>query len=88
MDNAMDMHTLRAVIAQIHKRYPEFAGCNPKVRLQNAPQPKSLLITPTYLLTFQGTARANSATGEKAIPRWMRVVISEKGKILKVTTSR
>ena len=88
MDNAMDMNTLRAVIAHIHKRYPEFAGCNPKARWQDAPQPKSLLATPTYLLTFHGTARAGSATGEKAIPRWMRVVVNRKGKILKVTTSR
>jgi len=84
----MDMNTLRSVIAQIHKRYPEFAGCNPKVRIQNAPQPKSLLVQPTYLLTFHGTAHAGSATGEKSIPRLMRVVVNERGKILKVTTSR
>ena len=84
----MDPSVLKAVVAQVYRRFPEFSGCHPKVRLQDAPQPKSITMKPTYLLTFHSTARAQSATGIKALPRWVRVVVSEKGKILKVTTSR
>ena len=84
----MDPIVLKAVVAQIYRRFPEISGCQPKVRLQDAPQPKSIAANPTYLLTFHSTARAQSATGSKALPRWVRVVVSEKGKILKVTTSR
>ena len=88
MGDRMNPNVLKTVVSQIYRRFPEFAGCQPKVRLQSAPQPKSILATPTYLLTFHSTAHAQSATGSKAIPRWVRVVINEKGKILKVTTSR
>lgn len=88
MVNMMDPNLLKAVVAQIHRRFPEFSGCQPKVRLQDATQPKSIAVKPTYLLTFHSTARAQSATGSKTLPRWVRVVVSERGKILKVTTSR
>jgi len=84
----MDPHILKSVVAQIHRRFPEFAGSQPKVRPQDTPQPKALLAPQTYLLTFHSTARAQSATGNKAIPRWVRVVVTEKGRILKVTTSK
>jgi hypothetical protein len=83
----MDATLLKNVIAQIHRRFPEFAGAQPTVRQQNAPQPKSAGAPSTYLLTFRSTARAG-ASGEKSIPRAVRVVVSEKGKILKITTSR
>lgn len=88
MGNMMDPSVLKAVVAQVYRRFPEFSGCQPKVRLQDAPQPKSIAIKPTYLLTFHSTARAQSISGSKVLPRWVRVVVSEKGRILKVTTSR
>jgi hypothetical protein len=89
----MDPNILKTVIAQIHRRYPEFAGSQPKVRQQDAKDPhniqlpKSLFTAPTYLLTFYSTGRAQSASGSKSIPRWVRVVINERGRILKITTS-
>jgi len=81
----MDAILLKNIIQQIHRRFPEFAGSQPTVRQQNAPQPKSTQAASTYLLTFHCTARA---AGEQSIPRSVRVVVSEKGKILKITTSR
>ena len=84
----MDTSVLRTVVNQIHRRFPEFAGTQPKVRLQDTPQPKSVSAPQTYLLTFQSTARAQSAEGSKTIPRWVRVVVTDKGRILKVTMSR
>jgi len=84
----MDPNILKSVVAQIHRRFPEFAGSQPKVRPQDTPQPKAIRAPQTYLLTFHSTARAQSVTGSKAIPRWVRVVVTERGRILKVTTSR
>jgi hypothetical protein len=79
---------IKAVTSQIHHKFPEFAGCQPKVHQQDVPQPKALFASTTYLLTYASTAQAQSASGSKAIPRWVRVVVNEKGKILKITTSR
>ena len=84
----MDASILKQVVSQIHKRYPEFAGIQPKVRTQSPPQNKADGNSPNYLLTFSGKATAKSATGSKSMPRYLRVVVDEKGKILKVTTSR
>ena len=84
----MDPKVLKSVVAQVQRRFPEFAGSQPKVRQQSAPQAKSASAAPTYLLTFQSTAKVASSNGGKTIPRWVRVVVSEKGKIIKITTSR
>jgi hypothetical protein len=84
----MDSAILSKVVSQIQRQYPEFSGSQPNVRLQNAPQAKSTAQGQTYLLTFQSSARVISNKESKAVPRWMRVVVNEKGKILKVTTSR
>lgn len=81
----MDPNVLKKVVNQIHHRFPEFSGSKPKVRVQNTPQAKSVRATPTYLLTFHYKASTN---GKKIIPRWVRVVVNERGKILKITTSR
>ncbi len=84
----MNPQVLKAVIAQVRRRFPELGDCQPKVRLQHAPQPKLAGSQPTYLLTFQTTARLRSAQGDKPLQRWVRVVVDESGKILKITTSR
>lgn len=84
----MDPKLLKQVVARVHKRYPEFAGCQPKVRLQTAPQGRAGGEPGNYLLTFKGTVTAKSATGTKAMPRYLRVVVDPQGNILKATTSR
>ncbi len=84
----MKPEKLKAVVAKIHRQYPEFASSQPKVRLQKAPQTAPEKLAQTYLLTFHSTAKAGKATDRKSIKRWMRVVINERGKILKITTSR
>lgn len=81
----MKPKVLKKVVDQIHRRFPEFTGSKPKVRVRNAPQEKSVRTAPTYLLTFHCKASTN---GKKIIPRWVRVVVNEQGKILKITTSR
>lgn len=85
----MDQKRLKQAIAQIHKQYPEFAGCQPKVRKQTPPaNTPTSSSAQTYLLTFNSTAVAHSTSGTKSMPRYLRVVVNETGKIIKVTTSR
>ncbi len=84
----MDPKALKSIVTQVHRRFPEFVDSQPKVRLQVSPQAKSIPAQPTYLITFRSTAQATSSTGMKSITRWVRVVASESGKIIKITTSR
>ena len=84
----MDPKVLKQVIAHIHKRYPEFAGHQPRVRRQSPPATTTGPTEPTFLLTFNSTAVAKSESGSRSMPRYLRVVVDERGKILKVTTSR
>ncbi len=84
----MEPNLLKTIVSQIHRRYPEFSHSQPKVRLQKAPPSHSGSLEPTYLLTFHNKASAGSDPNVKTLPRWMRVVVNQKGKIVKVTTSR
>lgn len=84
----MDSKTLDKVVSQVHRRFPEFAGSRPKVRKQKLAGAKSISAPTTYLLTFHHKASAKTPGGNKTLDRWVRVVISESGRILKVTTSR
>jgi len=84
----MDPKLLKQVVSQIHKRYTEFEGCQPKVRQQSPPQGQATSDLPRYLLTFSGKATAKSANGTRSMPRYLRVVVDSTGKIVKVTTSR
>lgn len=84
----MDKKTLNSVVTHIHRRFPEVEGCQPKVRQRQSATPKSRSADPTYLLTFHSNAKTQTPSGKKVIPRYVRVVVNEKGKILKVTTSR
>jgi ABC-type uncharacterized transport system YnjBCD substrate-binding protein len=84
----MDDKTLSKIISQIHRRFPEFSDSKPKVHTRNTAQPKSAGADQTYLLTFRTSSKVMSASGKKSIPRSVRVVVSEQGRILKITTSR
>lgn len=84
----MDASLLDKIVANIHRRYPEFASSRPSVRLQQAPHSEAARSEPTYLLTFHRKVQAGAGPQQKQMPRWMRVVVSQKGKIIKVTTSR
>lgn len=81
----MDAKSLSAIAKQVYRRFPELSGVRPKVRLQPEQAPRSTAAQRTYLITFRGEARA--ADG-RAIPRIVRVVATEQGRILKFSTSR
>jgi hypothetical protein len=72
----MDAAIKKKVEEQIHKKYPEVAGSHAKV----SPRPND-----QYLLVFSGKGKTPDG---KTINHTIRVVVDEKGKILKTTSSR
>jgi hypothetical protein len=85
----MKQEIIQSISKEIYRRFPEVTGARPKVRpLANDPsvaQAKSISPTTAYLFTFTSQA---SVFEDKTITRWVRVVVSEQGKILKISTSR
>lgn len=79
----MNRNTIQTISKEVYRRFPDFKGIKPKVQAQKSPTGASG--GKTYLLTFhQNTHLA----AEKVLPRWVRVVADEGGKILKLSTSR
>ncbi len=81
----MDSKTIDAVCKQIYSRFPEVDGCAPKIQPQDAGQAGGSQGTSNHLFIFTG--KSKTADG-KSITRTVRVVVSDRGKILKTTTSR
>jgi hypothetical protein len=75
----MDSKSIQRIEQQIYRRFPEVAGAQPKVTQQKSARAAN------YLLTFSGRG---SGPGGRSIQRTVRVVADERGKILKVSTSR
>jgi hypothetical protein len=80
----MDKEQIQAISKVIYRRFPEFAGTQPKIQPQRLASGKPGESNGTYLLTFQKKA---NLPGNKTLSRWVRVVANEQGKILKITTS-
>lgn len=72
----MDSTSKTSVCNSVYRQFPEVKGSQPTVK--SLPGEK-------WQLIFHGKAQA--ADG-KSIPRTVRVVANEEGKILKLTTSR
>jgi hypothetical protein len=79
----MNINTVQMVNKEVYRQFPDFSGIKPKVQAQK-PQSKASS-EKTYLLTYH--QNANLGTG-KVLPRWVRVVADESGRILKISTSR
>jgi len=85
----MEPKTIETLSNKIYRKFPEVSGVKPKVRKQ--PIPKSAKGNPVdpgkrnYLLTFKTTVKG---PGGQSIPRWVRVVATPKGKIVKISTSK
>lgn len=80
----MDPKLIKNISAKIYKQFPEMVGVQPKARKQQS-SGNNRPVTPTYLLTYQ--IKVSLPTG-KSLPRYVRVVVDDRGSILKVTTSR
>jgi hypothetical protein len=76
----MDNRIVDNICNQVYKKFPEVEGAVPRI----TPQPVEGEHN-NYLFSFKGSATTED--GHK-IQRLVRVVASERGKILKMTTSR
>jgi hypothetical protein len=79
----METKVIEMISTSIHRQFPEFAGIKPKVHLQG--DSSTGMKSPTYLLTYESKVKV--AEG-KSLTRWVRVIATGEGKIIKVTTSR
>jgi hypothetical protein len=79
----MDSKTIDSVCKQVYSRFPEVNGAAPKIQPQAADAGAAQ--EPRFLFVFNG--KGTTADG-KSIPRTVRVVVSDRGKIIKMTTSR
>ncbi len=77
----MKSETVLDISKQIYRRFPEFKGVKPKVRSQQTATANH----PTYLLTYATKAKIAE---DRFLERWVRVVVDESGKIIKISTSR
>ncbi|MBN1536219.1 MAG: hypothetical protein JW908_05765 [Anaerolineales bacterium] len=84
-NSSLSPDIIKSVTNQIHKKYPEFAGVAPKIRRQPLPKGTEAANQTLFLFTFNTSARAVSNV---TIPRSVRVTVNDKGKIIKITTSR
>ena len=75
-DLTMNQQILASVCEQVYRRFPQVTGSRPTV--QNRPGSQ-------FLLIFHGSSQA--ADG-RTVAHTIRVVASEAGKIIKITSSR
>ncbi len=78
----MNNSAIQRVSKEVYRRFSDFSGVKPKVQAQKSPA--GAFADKTYLLTFHQNARLGDG---KVLPRWVRVVADESGKILKISTS-
>jgi len=85
----MESKIVDKIANTVYGKFPEVAGVKPKVRKQPLPNSqKSKSSDPdkqNYLLTFNKKVKGPKG---QTIPRYVRVVASLKGKIIKITTSK
>ncbi len=80
--NADVIHTINQ---EIYRRFPEVKGKKPRVQPQSIASTRQIAKAKTYLLIYQGQV---VTADRKTMPRMVRVVADEQGKILKISTSR
>lgn len=80
----MNREQLQTINKEIYRRYPEVKDTVPKVQRQDISSNRSISKSTTYLLIYKGKVLI---AGQKTLPRLVRVVVNDQGKILKVTTS-
>ena len=81
----MNDATINKISSNIYRRFPAVKGVKPKVRAQRPTSGKASNAKKTYSLTFNSTVETSN---RKSMPYWVRVVVDEKGKVIKTTTSR
>lgn len=90
MSTSLDTKIIKNVSEKVYKRFPEVSGANPSIRKQaagkNNPESENTgHNTANFLLIYRGSVEVGNG---KKLERLVRVVVNNRGKILKMTTSR
>ncbi len=80
MSELIERPLLEAINRRVYQRFPEVAGSHPRIQRFTLDTGEERLI-----LTYR--RRVHTADG-RILPRWVRVITTPKGRILKITTSR
>lgn len=81
----MNRELLQSINKEVYRRFPELKDTRPKIQKQAVPETRSISKPTTYVLIYQGQVLT---AGQKLLPRLVRVVVNEQGKILKISTSK
>jgi hypothetical protein len=76
----MELSSVNKVSRKVVKQFPEMKGSKPSIRTRSGPGSKL-----QYELTYKGKA---DLPGGRSIRRVVRVVANEKGKVIRMSTSK
>lgn len=77
----MKPKTVTQITRKVAEQFPEMEGVKPAVRRQAVPGNG----TSQFLLTYKGVSEL---PGGKTMPRIVRVVADEEGRVIRISTSR
>ena len=75
---------IQSIAQQVHHQFPEIQDLRPTVQSQPGAKVTGAAAD-RFVLTFRGRGQG---PGGKSIPRIVRVVADDRGKIVKISTSR
>lgn len=81
----MEKKFVQNINRKVYAQFPEMDGQSPRIERRNTPGEKTIGKKQTYSLTYDTVSR--NAKGRR-FPRRVRVVADNKGKIIKISTSR
>ena len=82
---ALSALQIDSISRQIYRQFPEIKDARPVIQDQPGAKAAGLGNASRYLLTFKGRGQG---PGGQTIMRIVRVVADDRGKVLKVSTSR
>jgi hypothetical protein len=82
---ALSSSQIDSISRQMYRQFPEIRDARPMVQNQAGAKSAGVGGTDQFVLTFRGSGQG---PGGKVINRIVRVVADDRGKVLKVSTSR
>lgn len=77
----MNREASERVSKKVRKQFPEMKGVKPSIKTQRSPNGEST----NFLLTYKGSAEL---PGGRTMRRVVRVVADEKGRVIRLSTSK
>jgi hypothetical protein len=82
---SLNSSQIENISRQIYRQFPEVRDARPMIQNQAGAKAAGIGGTDQYVLTFRGSGQG---PGGRTISRIVRVVADDRGKVLKVSTSR